>query len=54
MKLGFSNLLALILITLKLCGVIDWGWEWVIACIWLPILAVAGGWAVWIVYKVFR
>ena len=28
--IGFLGLLAIVLITLKLCGVIDWYWWWVL------------------------
>jgi hypothetical protein len=41
-------LLSLVLMTLKLCGVIDWSWWWVTAPVWVPpviafvMFAVAG------------
>lgn len=38
---GFLGLLALVFITLKLCGVINWAWWVVLAPIWAPF-AVAG------------
>lgn len=34
--IGFLPALTLILITLRLCGVIDWWWPWVLAPIWGP------------------
>lgn len=34
---GFSGLLGLLFIALKLCGVIDWSWWWVLAPFWIPI-----------------
>ena len=37
--IGFLPALALIFITLKLCNVIDWSWWWVLAPIWMPIVA---------------
>ena len=37
---GFCGLLAIVFITLKLCGVIDWSWLWVLGPLWIP-LAVA-------------
>lgn len=37
--IGFTGALTLIFITLKLCGVINWGWLWVLAPLWI-------GWAV--------
>jgi O-antigen ligase len=44
---GFTGLLALVFIVLKLTGVIDWNWWWVLSPIWIPILLVVlifGGW----------
>jgi len=35
--LGFCDLLALIFITLKLCGIITWSWVWVLAPCWISI-----------------
>ena len=37
--IGFCGLLCLIFITLKLCNVISWSWVWVLAPIWIPIIA---------------
>lgn len=31
---GFFGLLAIVFITLKLCGVINWSWWWVLAPLW--------------------
>ena len=33
--IGFSSLLGLVFITLKLCGVIKWKWLWVLAPFWI-------------------
>jgi hypothetical protein len=33
---SFCGLLAILFIALKLCGVIDWSWWWVLAPIWGP------------------
>ena len=35
--IGFFGLLAIVFITLKLCGVIDWEWWLVLAPIWVPM-----------------
>jgi len=35
--LGFSGLLTLIFITLKLLGKIDWPWVWVLSPIWIAM-----------------
>lgn len=34
--IGFSGLLAIVFIVLKLTHVIDWSWWWVLAPIWMP------------------
>lgn len=34
--IGFCGLLGIVFITLKLCGVINWSWWWVLAPIWIP------------------
>lgn len=36
---GLVTLLAVLFIALKLTGYIDWSWLWVLAPIWIPILA---------------
>lgn len=33
---GFCGLLTIAFIVLKLTGVIDWSWLWVLAPIWIP------------------
>lgn len=38
--IGFFGLLAIVFITLKLCGVIDWSWWLVLAPIWGPFALV--------------
>ena len=35
--IGFCDALALIFIVLKLVGVINWSWVWVLAPIWIPL-----------------
>lgn len=40
--LGFTELLALVFIALKLSHVITWSWWWVLAPIWIPVIIVAG------------
>lgn len=34
--IGFSGMLAIVFIALKLCGVINWSWLWVLAPILIP------------------
>ena len=35
--IGFAGLLAIVFITLKLLGKIDWSWWWVLAPVWVPL-----------------
>ena len=35
--LDFASALAILLIGLKLCGVIDWSWWWILSPIWIPL-----------------
>ena len=35
-KLGLPGLLGAAFIVLRLCGVIDWSWLWVLAPLWIP------------------
>lgn len=38
--IGFTGLLTLVFITLKLTGVIAWSWWWVLSPIWIATLIV--------------
>lgn len=38
--LGLCDVLAVVFIVLKLIGVIDWSWWWVLAPIWIPVIIV--------------
>ena len=35
---GFCGLLTIAFIVLKLCKIIDWGWCWVLAPLWIPLI----------------
>lgn len=35
--IGFCGLLAIVFITLKLCGTINWSWWWVLGPLWIPL-----------------
>lgn len=35
--IGFVGLLQIVFIVLKLCGVIDWKWLWVLAPAWIDL-----------------
>lgn len=34
--IGFFGLLGIVFITLKLIGIINWSWIWVLAPLWIP------------------
>lgn len=36
--IGFTGLLTIVFITLKLLGVIKWNWIWVLSPIWISVL----------------
>ena len=38
--LGFSSVLQIVFIVLKLCHVIDWSWWWVLSPTWISIIIV--------------
>lgn len=38
--IGFTGLLTIVFIVLKLLGKIDWSWWWVLSPIWISILLV--------------
>lgn len=35
--IGFTGLLAILFIGLKLTGTVDWSWWWVLAPLWAPL-----------------
>lgn len=38
--ISFGGLLTIVFIILKLCGVINWSWIWVLSPIWISIILV--------------
>lgn len=36
-SIAFTDLLFLVFLVLKLCGVIGWSWWWVCAPLWIPL-----------------
>lgn len=36
--MGFSSVLTLIFIVLKLCGIITWSWLWVLSPLWISFI----------------
>jgi len=38
--IGFSGILFIVFLVLKLCKVINWSWWWVTAPLWIPVIIV--------------
>ena len=38
--IGFCGLLAIVFIVLKLLGIIQWSWVWVLSHIWIPLIII--------------
>ena len=36
--IGFSGVLTIVFIVLKLCGVINWSWLWVLSPLWISLI----------------
>ena len=50
--LGFSSVLTIVFIVLRLCGVISWSWIWVLSPIWIDVILTLI--IIWIVLKFKR
>ena len=48
--LGFCDVLLIVFIVLKLIGVINWSWGWVLAPLWIPVLLVVIGFLVYLIF----
>ena len=48
--LGFCDVLLIVFIVLKLIGVINWSWGWVLAPPWIPVLLVVIGFLVSLIF----
>ena len=48
--LGFCDVLLIVFIVLKLIGVINWSWSWVLAPLWIPVLLVVIGFLVSLIF----
>ena len=47
---SFGGLLAIVLIVLKLCNVIDWSWIWVLGPFWIPAAVIMGvAFPIWLI-----
>ena len=40
--IGFTGLLTIVFIVLKLCHVIEWSWLWVLSPIWISLIIGVG------------
>ena len=53
--IGFGSALLLTFIILKLIGVIDWSWWWVLSPIWIPVaLLLAVSILLFVVYRIIK
>ena len=53
--IGFGSALLLTFIILKLVGVIDWSWWWVLSPIWIPVvLLMAVSILLFVVYRIIK
>jgi hypothetical protein len=48
--LGFTEALLLVFVVLKLIGVINWSWWWVLAPLWIPLSLVVVGFVIYAGY----
>lgn len=51
--IGFTGLLTVVFITLKLLGYISWSWWWVLSPIWILIAFVVAFFAIALIVAVF-
>lgn len=38
--IGFTGVLTIVFVVLKLLGKIDWSWVWVLSPLWIPIVSI--------------
>ena len=50
--IGFTGILTVAFVVLKLCGVIKWSWLWVLSPIWISVVLWILGFIV--LYKIFK
>lgn len=48
--IGFTGLLTIVFIVLKLCHVIEWSWLWVLSPIWISLI-ISIGIIIWLIHK---
>lgn len=49
--IGFTGLLTIVFIVLKLTNYIDWSWWWVLSPIWIPVALVILGFPLFLLLK---
>lgn len=52
--IGFTGLLTIAFIVLKLCGIINWSWWWVLSPLWISALFVITVLAIVLVFLLLR
>ena len=48
------DILLIVFIVLKLIGVINWGWGWVLAPLWIPVVIVIIGFLISLISEIGR
>ena len=52
--IGFTGLLTIAFIVLKLCGVIDWSWMWVLSPIWISTILIILIVVIWLIALIVK
>lgn len=52
--ISFIGVLAITFIVLKLTGVIDWSWIWVLFPLWMPIAILLFAFLIFVIYKLIK
>ncbi len=52
--IGFTGLLTIVFIVLKLLDKIDWSWWWVLSPLWIPVGLIIAGLVVYIPYALWK
>lgn len=50
--IGFTGLLTIAFIVLKLCNVINWSWWWVLSPLWIGVALFVLGFVVYLAYQI--
>ena len=51
---GLTDILLVVFIVLKLCGIINWSWLWVLSPLWIPIVIVLLGGLGYFLFRLFK